>query len=196
LRYKTSGFSLIELLVVVIVLGILSVMALTKYADFYNDYRLNFSAKLISETVFFAAGYSNFFKKKTTVKFRYISNTLVAEIYSNNLSSDTKLIQRNNIGSNIVIFPTDSGSSAKLPEICFNNNFLISGKANINYPSYYISDLSFGKIGPLITITTTEKKDATLKINSRYYKSIIIYEGTGNTRVYRNGYKTTAYFSH
>jgi len=189
-----TGFSLLEFMIVIVIIGILVVSGFLKFSEFYKDYRLNFSAKIISDTIFFASNYSNFFKKKTAVKFYYRGKVLMVETYSYKTDTDTKLIQRTMVGDNIVINPLDSGASTNLPIVYFNKNYLVSGKADVQYPSFYVSSQTYGKMGPLISITTDRKPDPTLKENKNKYKTVIIYELTGKTKVIKAGYETNTYF--
>ncbi|MBP7653235.1 type II secretion system protein [Candidatus Dependentiae bacterium] len=193
-RYFQSGFTLIELLVVIIILGLLSTSALTAYQYFYSKYKLKNCSKTLVDTIFYAGYYSNFFKKKTAVKLFYKNKNLYADVISYESDYDTKLINNLLIGENISINPVNNGNNNNLPEIYFNKNFAISGKASLLYPSYYVSDSGMGKIIPLILLTLNPISDPLLKNNKQKYVTLQFFEESGKTILMPYGFENNTYF--
>lgn len=188
------GFTLLEILVVIAIIGILSVSALSAYQYFISRYKLKTSAKTLTDTIFYAGYYSNFFKKKTAVKLYYYKDCLYANVISYESESDPKVINKINIGENLMINPLNDGAGAYLPEIYFNKNYAISGKAEIRYPSYYVSESIIGKCVPLILVTLRPAFDPKLKINKNKYASIQFFEESGRTVLHQSGFENNKYF--
>ncbi len=188
------GFTLLEILVVIAIIGILSVSALTAYQYFISRYKLKSSAKTLTDTIFYAGYYSNFFKKKTAVKLYYNKDSLYANVISYESESDPKVINKINIGEDVLINPLNDGTDARLPEIYFNKNYAISGKAEVRYPSYYVSESIIGKSSPLILITLKPALDPKLKSNKPRYAAIQFFEESGRTLLHQSGFENNKYF--
>ena len=112
--FRLTGYTLIELMVVVAIISVLMLASAVVFRNFQKRNKLLNSAKMLSDTINYANSYSQFFKKKTAVKFSNANNNLTAFVIAYKNETDTILLNTVNLGNELTVYPLNSGGAAKL----------------------------------------------------------------------------------